>query len=269
MTVTRRGLLTGGALAVGGVVGVGALVEYDVLPGRTTAYRTLGLNGEAGTIPDVEPGPVDRGVLDGAGWLICNPPGRPPGLPVVIALHGAAAGEQGLVTSLGLDRFLAASGQQFAVAAISGGVSYWHPREDGSDTGRLVLEGLLGLLEQRGYDVVRPGFLGWSMGGYGALLLATQRVQQGLPVGPVLAVSPALWEDLDDTYGAFDSRADFDEYGMFERRDLLTGLDVRIDCGRGDPFFRSVMAFTDGLDAEVHIEPGAHTIAYRTRVLPD
>ena len=80
------------------VVGAGgALVEYDVLPGRSRAYDLLGLNGEAGVVPDVEPGPRVEGVLqseyvdDDPAYWISYPPGVEPGdeLPVVVALHGA------------------------------------------------------------------------------------------------------------------------------------------------------------------------------------
>lgn len=267
MRLTRRGVLVGGTVAVGGVAGAGALVEYEVLPGRTQAYRALGLNGDRGVVPDVEAGPIRRGSLGGADFAIFEPPDAQPGLPVVVALHGATSNIAKLETRLALGKFLASSGEQFTVAAINGGSSYWHPRADGSDTGALVLDAFLPMLADRGYDAVRPGFLGWSMGGYGAMLLATQRVERGLPVGPVAATSPAVHEGY--TPAAFDSEADFDHYGMFARRDLLDGLALRIDCGRGDPFYRNVVAFREGLDAEVRIRPGAHDAAYWTRVLPD
>jgi S-formylglutathione hydrolase FrmB len=270
MRLTRRGVLAGGVAAVGGVAGTGALVEYDVLPGRTQAYSLLGLNGDPGVIPDVASGPLDRGTLAGAEWVIFNPPGMPRGIPMVVALHGATQNIEDLVDNLALGKFLAASGQQFAIAAVNGGSTYWHPRVAGADSGSLVLADFLPLLADRGFDLGRPGFLGWSMGGYGALLLASERAEQGLAVGPVVATSPALWEDYDEAAsGAFDSAGDFATYGMFGRRDLIAGLDVRIDCGRGDPFFRNVTDFVDGLDAEVHFTSGAHNGGYWTRVMPD
>jgi len=269
MRLTRRGVLTGGALGVGTAVGAGALVEYDVLPGRTRAYDLLGLNGDDGVIPDVRPGPVERGETDGLGWTIFRPPGGRERLPVVVALGGARQGVESFETNLGLGQFLAASGERFAIAAIEGDGTYWHPRADGTDSGKTVLEHFLPLLGGRGLDVSRPGFLGWSMGGYGGLLLTTERVEKGLPVGPVAATSPAVWASYhDSTPGAFDGQDDFDAYGIFDRTDLLSGVDVRIDCGRGDPFYRNVVELADRVEADVHLAAGDHTSGYWRRVLP-
>ena len=271
--MTRRGILlgaTGGLLAAGGA---GSLVECDVLPGRALTYDVLGVNGEPGEVPDLRAGPVDRGTLAGAEWWVARPPGEGGArLPVVLALHPAGVHPTWLLEQLRPDRFLAASCQRFALAAIHGGPrSYWHPRDDGTDAGALVLERFLPMLADRGLDVRRPGFLGWSMGGFGALSLALRRRQAGQQVGPVVAASPAVWEEYDDgTPGSFDGPDDFAEHSLFPRRAELDRLDLRIDCGRGDPFYREVEELTDGLEhTEVHIEPGGHDAAYWSRVLPD
>ena len=64
-------------------------------------------------------------------------------------------------------------------------------RADGSDSGAMVLEELLPMLCSMGLDTSRVGFMGWSMGGYGALHL-------GAKLGPsrtagICAISPALY----------------------------------------------------------------------------
>ena len=135
--VSRRVLLASGGAVV--VVGAGgALVEYDVLPGRSRAYDLLGLNGEAGVVPDVEPGPRVEGVLqseyvdDDPAYWISYPPGSRPGdgcrswsrctVPAAPRRRGA--------TRLSLDVYLAASGRRMALAAVDGGLtSYWHERD--------------------------------------------------------------------------------------------------------------------------------------------
>jgi len=163
--------------------------------------------------------------------------------------------------------FLAGGGAVAVVGAgAAGGDTYWHPRADGSDSRGLIIDRFLPMLADRGYYVRRPGLLGWSMGGYGALLMATE-----LPdPGPVCAVSAALWPSYGETApGSFDSQADFDEWNMFDRRDRLEGLQVRVDCGRGDPFFRNVADFCDDTDIEFHADAGAHDEGYWRRVLTD
>lgn len=266
VSLTRRSFIVAGGLGVLGAGGAAAAMEYDVLPGRTRAYDLLGLNGTPGRIPAVEPGETFRGELFGARWVICRPPVSTVGLPVVIALHGAGGSAMDLVEGLGIDRFLAASGEQFVIAAIDGGTSYWHDRADGSDTGTLVLEKFLPVLESYGLDVTRPGFLGWSMGGYGALLLGSTL---GTASGPVCAVSPALWPTyLEAQEHAFDGEADFAEHNLFEQRDTFAGLDVRVDCGRGDPFFHNAADFVAGTDIEFHADRGGHDAGYWARVLP-
>ncbi|RJS47044.1 alpha/beta hydrolase-fold protein [Nocardioides cavernaquae] len=270
MGITRRGLLTGALGGAATLAGAGALVDVDVLPGRVAFRRELGLNGDAGLIPDIEPGEVEHGTLAGADWWIARPPGATGTLPVVVALHGAHSSAEDWLRTMGLDRFLAASGASFALAGIDGGTKgYWHPRDDGHDPRALVLDHFLPLLASHGLEAESPGLLGWSMGGYGALLFASELDRKV----PVVATSPALWNSYDATVaGAYDSRADFERWrilGDGTRLDALRKLEIRVDCGRGDPFLGGVKDLRDELpDAEVHLAAGAHDAAYWTRVLP-
>jgi S-formylglutathione hydrolase FrmB len=270
MGITRRGLMTGALGGAAAVAGAGALVEEDVLPGRVALHRQLHLNGPAGEIPDVTPGKVERGRLDGADWWIARPPGATGTLPVVVALHGAHSSAEVWLRTMGLDRFLAASGAPFALAGIDGGTQgYWHPRDNGQDPRALVVDRFLPLLSRQGLRAGSPGLIGWSMGGYGALLIATELDDPG----PVAATSPALWETYDATVaGAYDGAADFERWrvlGDEPRLARLRTLEVRVDCGRGDPFLGGVKVLQDELpDAEVHLAAGAHDPDYWRRVLP-
>src|SRR4029078_7315045 len=174
--------------------------------------------------PPLEPAPaaVQPTYVDGSfvsaarggvatNWAIARPPGQTAPLRPVIALHGkgqdaagvmAGGGEQGLAQAV------AAGSAPFAVVAVDGGGGYWHKRASGEDSGAMVLDELIPMLESQAPDTSRVEFLGWSMGGYGALLL-------GARLGPartsaICAVSPALWTSSGSTApGALDGADDY------------------------------------------------------------
>lgn len=282
--LTRRRLLVGGAgVGAAGLVAAGIGVEQRVLPGRGWLQAQLGLNGEDGVPPDVVPGPVEefsfvslaRGRVR-TGWSVIRPPGVTGPLPVVVALHGLGGSHATLTgPRYEIDRYLAASvaggTPPFAVVAVDGGTSYWHPRPSGEDAGAMVLDELLPRVERHGLPVDRIGLLGWSMGGYGALRLA------GL-LGPhrvsaVVAVSPALWNDgADASASGFADTQEYDEFRVTGRQDHLAGIPVRVDCGTGDPFYGAVHDYVEGFPAAARVrssfEPGAHTDGYWRRMLP-
>ncbi|MDX6371550.1 MAG: hypothetical protein QOD98_538 [Nocardioidaceae bacterium] len=280
---TRRAVLLGGAgAAAAGLVGVGAGIEQGVLPGRPFLQAHLGLNGKDGVIPDVEPGAVledsftsaARGGVDVA-WSLIQPPGSDQtALPVVVALHWLGADHATLTgPRLGLDRFLAQhvqdGGRPFAIAAPDGGRGYWHPHE-GDDAGAMVTDELLPILGQAGYDTSTNAFLGWSMGGYGALRLAGIR---GSLTTAVVASSPALWSDAGDASSAgFVDAAEYDEYSVFHDQADLGEIPTRVDVGTGDPFYRDVQDYVAGFADQAPVtrtfEPGGHTPGYWRRMLP-
>ena len=107
----------------------------------------------------------------------------------------------------GLAQAVAAGLPPFAVVAVDGGGGYWHKRASGEDSGAMVLDELIPMLASKAWTPRGSAFLGWSMGGYGALLL-------GARLGPartaaICAVSPALWTSSGAAApGAFDSADD-------------------------------------------------------------
>ena len=284
--VGRRALIGAGV----GVAGLAALtaaaglaVENRILPGRTTLHALLGLDGPAGHIPDVDPGPmltgsfVSRARLGAScGWAVSYPPKSTAGdpLPVLVVLHGYGADHSAAFgTMLGLDRFLAQAVQRgarpFAIASVDGGNTYWHRRVTGEDAGAMVLDEFLPLLAAKKLDTSRVALLGWSMGGYGALRLAG--ILGSARVAAVAAESPALWHTAAEAaHVAFDSPADFAADTLFGHEAALSGIPVRVDCGTGDGFYPAVRDYVAGL----HPHPagefigGAHNYDFWRRVAP-
>ncbi|MGN6721765.1 MAG: alpha/beta hydrolase-fold protein, partial [Marmoricola sp.] len=238
--VGRRGVLFGAAAVLAGGVGLFELVDQGVLPGQHRLHALLGEDGPAGNIPDVATGSIDRGTTQGVPWALCHPR-RSAGSPrLVVALGGRDASIDDALDTIGLARFLAASGANLALLIVDGGSSYYHRRRDGSDVSAVVADQLVPMAHQRGIDTGRLAFYGWSMGGYGALLMATERRRRGLPVAAVAASSAALWRNPGDSAaGAFDDAADFERNDVFQRISDLRGIPLRIDCGLDDPFYDS------------------------------
>jgi S-formylglutathione hydrolase FrmB len=277
--ITRRSLVVGGAAVV--VAGAAAeAVNLRLLPGRSTMYRVLGLDGPAGTVPDVDPVPSTSGSFvssarrgETVGWTIAAPEADGP-LPIAVALHGYGDDHADFFGShLGYDRFLAAhvaaGGAPFAIASVDGGNRYWHRRADGDDPAAMVVDEFLPLLARRGFDTARLAFTGYSMGGYGALHLAG--VLGSARVRAVSAISAALWTSAGDTArGAFDDAADFRANTVIGRQRSLDGIAVRVDCGTGDGFEPAVRTYVDGFATAPAggFEPGGHTTAYWRRLAP-
>jgi hypothetical protein len=93
----------------------------------------------------------------------------------------------------------------------------------------------------RRYDLGRDrrrALIGWSMGGYGALLAAETEPHL---FRAVACSGPAVWTSyaamMLGPRDAFDSAEDFAQHGVIAHADRLRGLGVRIDCGRHDPFY--------------------------------
>jgi len=198
-------------------------------------------------------------------WRLAQPSQRSAGAappPLVIALHGHGGDADWPFTSAHIERHVISTG--LAVATVDGGDFYWHARRSGIDTGRMVVEQLLPLLGRKGLATDRVGLIGWSMGGYGALLMATRLGPKR--VAGVVAASAALWQSPGDSAaGAFDDRDDFVRNDVFAARGKLRGIPVRLDCGRADPFIAANRAFARELpDATVTFDDGAHTQEYWT-----
>ncbi|NOL44702.1 esterase [Kribbella sandramycini] len=273
-------------MVVGATAGVVGL-ETGLIPGRARVHDLVGLTGPDGVIPDVPAGPAASGSFESFGrrttvrYSVLYPDGYEPTdpLPVVLVLHGRGGDHTSAVRDLGIDRYLTAAVRSgtppFALATVDGGAdTYWHRRVTDEDPGFMLDQEFLPLLAKRGLDTARYGVLGWSMGGYGALLLAAlrswqRRVRPGTRAVAVGALSPAIWRSYADAApGAFDNQEDFDGGQLFGRRVGLQDVAVRIDCGRDDPFAEAAADLRRELRAGGGQQAGAHTPGYWRRMLP-
>jgi S-formylglutathione hydrolase FrmB len=195
-------------------------------------------------------------------------------LPVAVFLHGTGSSHGFLFGELDaqavLQRHMRDGGAPFALASVDGGDAWWHARTDGTDTQSMLLTEFLPLLAGHGLDTGRVGLFGLSMGGFGVLLLASQRKIPGLRA--VAAMSPAVWPRYEASReNAFDSPDDFTANDVFALRPRLAGLPKRIDCGTEDDLLSTVQDYASTLPGPVEggFRPGAHEAAYWRGVLPD
>ena len=135
----------------------------------------------------------------------------------------------------------------FALAAVDGGDSYWHRRPNGEDRMAMLLDEFLPMLAHR-YGAGPVALVGWSMGGYGALLAAEEHPDR---FAACAAASPAIFASYDELVSgggdAFDSPEDFARHDVIAGAGRLQGMPVRVDCGTADPFFGNDEAFVRAL----------------------
>lgn len=256
--ITRRGVLAG-AVAMPWLVACGGRADKTAEVDKSIVDKPGVLKLEDGTFSSrFWPG-------QNVHWRLARPDHRGAGSRpqrLVVALHGQGGDADAPFVGMHVESHVASTG--LAVATVDGGDFYWHARRSGIDTGRLVTEELLPLLADKGLATGRIGLIGWSMGGYGALLMATRLGPKR--VAGVVAASAALWQSPGDAWsGAFDDPEDFARNDVFAARDRLRGIPVRLDCGRDDPFIAANRAFARGLpQATVTFDEGGHTEEYWT-----
>jgi predicted esterase len=255
----RRTLIAGGtaglaavALAGGGATAVDAY--------RSARYR-LG-SGPAPVVPDAPAGverletrfsaargrPVEVYTAVPAG----HGDGR--GLPVCLVLHGGSRTPRDFA-AVGLGRFLTDAVRRgappFVLAGATGDRLAWRPAS-GDDPQRMVHEELPAWCAERGFDSTRLAAWGWSMGGYGALLLA-----QAFPgfLRAVAAFSPAVFPGDD----------------VFAGVGALRGLPIGLWCGREDGLVDDVQDLQRALPqppAAGGYAHGRHNFGYWSTIIP-
>jgi S-formylglutathione hydrolase FrmB len=270
--LSRRAALRLGAGAVAGAAGVwalGALLDPFELKASPSPFEPTA----GSALPTRLSGSFVSAARGGitTNWVIVRPPGQSVALHPVIALHGKG-GNANTVVDLGVQDALAqlvqAGHPPFAVVGVDGGDTYWHRRASGQDSGAMVLGELLPMLAAKGLDTSRVAFMGWSMGGYGALLLGARL---GAPrTAGICAVSPALYTSYTGSApGAFDSYEDWMRNNVFGLP-TLAPIPIRVDCGTSDRFYPVTQQFVAQLRTPPSggFSPGGHDVAFWRRQLP-
>jgi enterochelin esterase-like enzyme len=287
LRISRRAVLIGGGLAVTASVTASAfLVDAGVLPGQGILNEALGrCDVDVPPLPSVPLGPLLDGEFDSmrrrtrVGYRLAYPPGSVVGarLPVCLVLHGYGRTARDGIDAGRYDRYLAAAVAAglppFVLAACDGGPGYWHPHPADDPLG-MLFEEFLPLLAGRALAAGpsdRLAVLGWSMGGYGALLCGVTQPERFVAV---VASGPAIWRSYGEAHrvnaGAFESAPEWAAYDLFAHADRLRGRNVRIDCGDSDPFAPAVRALRDRLPdpGMVHMAKGCHNDAFWQHAAP-
>jgi S-formylglutathione hydrolase FrmB len=266
---SRREFLIGGGVVV--ALGVGGAVEMGGRR-RTSLLHRLGLaespdrSVPASNTPIMSGSFASRHVATQVKWSLAVPAGELIG--IVYCLHGHEQDHRFAFEHIRVPDFAAAGQANIAVAGVDGGAdSYWHRREDGNDPLAMLLEEFVPLIESK-VGAQPRAILGWSMGGYGALLAAETAPER---FRAVCVASPALWMSPGLTpQGAFDSADDYRRNDVYARTSRLSSMVVRVDCGTGDPFYEATKKFV----RDVHPAPqgrfgtGFHDDAYWRSVAP-
>jgi S-formylglutathione hydrolase FrmB len=258
-----------------GLGGWALLAQARLAPGRGLIDNALGRCEIDATPPAATPGTVVRASFyskrrkRSVGYMLAYPPKARAGakLPVCLVLHGAGATERDAFEVLGYHRALAATvGPKvppFVVAAFGGGDGYWHPHANGDDPFGMLVDEVPVVLAQHGLPVNRFGVVGWSMGGFGAMLAAAEVPNVFIAAA---ASSPAVWTSYGDARSAapaaFDSEEEWRRWGdIVDRADLLHDR-IRIDCGESDSFAPTVALLAKRLPGAVTMAKGCHDVTY-------
>jgi hypothetical protein len=283
--LSRRTLLLG-AVSTAALAATGSVIaiEDGALPGRIRLAEALGACDVDATPPSGAVGGITTGHFTSSarhrevGWSLALPPGHddPSGLPVALVLHGLGGDHSTGFAQLRLHEFLAAyvraGGTTFALAAADGGNGYWHPRDDGDDPLGMLSNEFLPILNNLGLRTAAIGTLGWSMGGYGALLLAREadrgtfrRTAAGGSIVAAAASSPALFASYrSSASGAFDNAGDFARYGDLASEPDVGATALFVACGTDDAFAQETKRYRTHASPTPagDISKGCHTNGY-------
>jgi len=177
---------------------------------------------------------------------------------LIVFLHGRGSNASQF-TSDNFFRALDKPGAPIVVLPSGGNHSYWHDRRDGK-WASAVLDSVIPDAQRRFHTVGKVAIGGISMGGYGALHIASLRPHEFCAAG---GHSAAVWTSAGTTApGAFDDAEDYARNDIFAEAPKLKGIPVWLDNGDRDPFREADAQLAQKLHVTQHVWPGGHTRSY-------
>ena len=181
---------------------------------------------------------------------------------VIFCLHAKGGNHRMAFDAIHLPDMAASVKMPVAVAGVDGGPdTYWHKRADGTDAMAMLMQEFVPLVLRRVGNVPQA-VMGWSMGGFGALLAAERAAGQ---FRAVATGGAALWTSPGATApGAFDSADDYYANDVFRGVGSLSGLGVALGWGESDPFYPAAGHFLSLMDFphQTFNGPGLHDVAF-------
>ena len=211
-------------------------------------------------------------------YTVSYPLGWKPGdqVPLAVILHGLGGDHSYAFDHLDIQSAQAklakaTPSRPIVLAAVDGGSGYWHPRANGDDPQGMLVDEFLPMLHDMGMSTDDVVAFGWSMGGYGSLLLAETYPTL---IKKVAVMSPAIWQSYSDSRNAnpdaFDSAADWYTHSVIAHVRALIGIPVHVACGLSDPFLPASRQLAGLLPpGDVLLAPGAHDDAFWRAQTPD
>ena len=180
------------------------------------------------------------------------------GRQLIVLLHGRGSNANQFLSDelfTALDR----PGAPIIVVLDGGNHSYYHDRRDGK-WGSMILDEAIPDARRRFHATGKVAIGGISMGGYGALHLASLRPGEFCAVG---GHSAAVWTSAGATApGAFDDAEDYARNDIFAVASKLKGVPVWLDNGDRDPFLDADAQLARTLHVTQHVWPGGHDRKY-------
>jgi S-formylglutathione hydrolase FrmB len=255
----RRFLVGGAAVALGAAFAIG-VEELSGSSGPLKPPKSFATDLRTGHFHSARRGTE-------VGYTVSLPLGWKRGdqVPLALILHGLGGDHSYAFAHLDIQSAQANLAQAtpprpIVLAAMDGGAGYWHPRANGDDPQGMVVDEFIPLLKNIGVSTGEVVAFGWSMGGYGSLLLAETYPTL---IRKVAVMSPAIWQSYADSRNAnpdaFDSLADWRTHNVVAHLGALSGIPVRVACGLSDPFLPASRQLATLLPpGDVLLAPGAH-----------